>query len=149
MESGTHISNTRQAKAFALLSEEGIAKGVRRVTAVTADYALKAIEVAQGLDQEIDNADQAEGTLLEKVPCGCLLKIIVCTKTIFPIGCFLVFLKNSLSHHSPLGIIMLDSFLFDVREQFSVVQSTTSKIFSGQLLLFFLVDEGLSLILKK
>ncbi|CAN6450326.1 unnamed protein product [Victoria cruziana] len=63
---GTHISNTREAKAFALLSEEGIAKGVRRVTAVTADYALKAIEVAQGLDQEIDNADQAEGTLLEK-----------------------------------------------------------------------------------
>lgn len=27
---GTHISNTREAKAFALLSEEGIAKGIRR-----------------------------------------------------------------------------------------------------------------------
>jgi hypothetical protein len=28
MHLGTHISNTREAKAFALLSEEGIAKGI-------------------------------------------------------------------------------------------------------------------------
>lgn len=65
--SGTHISNTREAKAFALLSEEGIAKGIQRITAVTTDSAFKAMELAFSLEQEIDAASQAEGSLLEKV----------------------------------------------------------------------------------
>lgn len=64
---GTHISNTREAKAFALLSEEGIAKGIRRITAVTTDCAFKAIELAHLLEQEVDEASKAEGSLLEKV----------------------------------------------------------------------------------
>lgn len=64
---GTHISNTREAKAFALLSEEGIAKGVRRVTAVTADIAIQAKELADTLDADITNASQEEGSMLEKV----------------------------------------------------------------------------------
>ncbi|ONK72152.1 uncharacterized protein A4U43_C04F16330 [Asparagus officinalis] len=63
---GTHISNTREAKAFALLSEEGIAKGVRRVTAVTTDCAANAKELADSLDAEITDASKAEGSLLEK-----------------------------------------------------------------------------------
>ncbi|XP_030526755.1 alanine--tRNA ligase [Rhodamnia argentea] len=63
---GTHISNTREAKAFALLSEEGIAKGIRRVTAVTADCAFKAIELADSLDLEVMDANRTEGSLLEK-----------------------------------------------------------------------------------
>ncbi|KVI10340.1 Alanine-tRNA ligase, class IIc [Cynara cardunculus var. scolymus] len=49
---GTHITNTREAKAFALLSEEGIAKGIRRVTAVTTDYAFEAMKKASELEQE-------------------------------------------------------------------------------------------------
>ncbi|KAI8001201.1 Alanine--tRNA ligase [Camellia lanceoleosa] len=32
---GTHLSNTREAKVFALLSEEGIAKGIHRVQGKT------------------------------------------------------------------------------------------------------------------
>ncbi|KAJ9678391.1 hypothetical protein PVL29_020540 [Vitis rotundifolia] len=63
---GTHISNTREAKAFALLSEEGIAKGIRRITAVTTDSAFKAMELAFSLEQEVDAASEAEGSLLEK-----------------------------------------------------------------------------------
>eukprot|EP00262_Sarcandra_glabra_P004427 TRINITY_DN1544_c0_g3_i1.p1 TRINITY_DN1544_c0_g3~~TRINITY_DN1544_c0_g3_i1.p1 ORF type:complete len:1000 (+),score=224.20 TRINITY_DN1544_c0_g3_i1:2-3001(+) len=63
---GTHITNTREAKAFALLSEEGIAKGIRRITAVTTDYAFKAMELACSLDQEINDASKAEGASLEK-----------------------------------------------------------------------------------
>ncbi|KAL6321461.1 hypothetical protein AAG906_016560 [Vitis piasezkii] len=63
---GTHISNTREAKAFALLSEEGIAKGIRRITAVTTDGAFKAMELAFSLEQEVDAASDAEGSLLEK-----------------------------------------------------------------------------------
>ncbi|GMH09198.1 hypothetical protein Nepgr_011038 [Nepenthes gracilis] len=63
---GTHISNTREAKAFALISEEGIAKGIRRVTAVTADCAFEAVELARLLEQEVINASQIEGSMLEK-----------------------------------------------------------------------------------
>lgn len=63
---GTHISNTREAKHFALLSEEGIAKGIRRVTAVTSDIALKALESAYSLEQEVIDASNIEASLLEK-----------------------------------------------------------------------------------
>ena len=65
--SGTHITNTRDAKAFALLSEEGIAKGVRRITAVTAGCATQAMELASSIDSDINEAAQLEGALLEKV----------------------------------------------------------------------------------
>lgn len=64
---GTHISNTREAKAFALLSEEGIAKGIRRVTAVTTDFAFRAMELASSLEQDVNETSKAEGILLEQV----------------------------------------------------------------------------------
>uniref|UniRef100_A0A1D1Y3G5 Alanine--tRNA ligase n=1 Tax=Anthurium amnicola TaxID=1678845 RepID=A0A1D1Y3G5_9ARAE len=63
---GTHISNTREAKAFALLSEEGIAKGVRRITAVTTECAINAMELACSFDNEIDGASRTDGSSLEK-----------------------------------------------------------------------------------
>ncbi|KAI3702975.1 hypothetical protein L6452_28729 [Arctium lappa] len=63
---GTHISNTREAKAFALLSEEGIAKGIRRVTAVTTDFAFEALKRASELEQEVNEASKLEGSLLEQ-----------------------------------------------------------------------------------
>ena len=65
--SGTHISNTREAKAFALLSEEGIAKGVRRITAVTTECAINAADQARSFDLEIDEASQTNGNSFEKV----------------------------------------------------------------------------------
>ncbi|KAJ9551589.1 hypothetical protein OSB04_015634 [Centaurea solstitialis] len=63
---GTHISNTREAKAFAILSEEGIAKGIRRVTAITTDFAFEAIKRAYELEKEVDEASELEGSLLEQ-----------------------------------------------------------------------------------
>ncbi|GAB4857858.1 hypothetical protein Ancab_015764 [Ancistrocladus abbreviatus] len=63
---GTHISNTKEAKAFALISEEGIAKGIRRVTAFTADCAFEAIGLAHSLEQEVIDASKLEGSMLEK-----------------------------------------------------------------------------------
>ncbi|CAO2824072.1 unnamed protein product [Amaranthus hypochondriacus] len=63
---GTHIANTREAKLFALLSEEGIAKGIRRVTAVTSDCALEAEQLACSLEQEVIDASNIETSLLEK-----------------------------------------------------------------------------------
>ncbi|KAG8390518.1 hypothetical protein BUALT_Bualt01G0091700 [Buddleja alternifolia] len=63
---GTHISNTKEAKAFALLSEEGIAKGIRRITAVTKDCAFKAMELTSSLEQELNEASSTEGSILEQ-----------------------------------------------------------------------------------
>ncbi|XP_057456647.1 alanine--tRNA ligase-like [Lotus japonicus] len=63
---GTHISNTREAKAFALLSEEGIAKGIRRITAVTTERAYDAMKTADEFEQEVDHAAKLEGSLLEE-----------------------------------------------------------------------------------
>lgn len=63
---GTHITNTQEAKAFALLSEEEIAKGVRRITAVTTESALKATELGDLLLQKVDDASKMEVNLLDK-----------------------------------------------------------------------------------
>lgn len=64
---GTHLTNTREAEAFALLSEEGTAKGIRRITAVTTNAAFDAIKLADSLEQEVTEASKAEESLLEKV----------------------------------------------------------------------------------
>lgn len=63
---GTHISNTRDAAAFALISEEGIAKGVRRITAVTAECASQAMKLASSIDTDINETSKLDGVLLEK-----------------------------------------------------------------------------------
>lgn len=64
---GTHVSNTRDAKAFVLLSEEGIAKGIRRIVAVTTGCAFEALDLASSLFSEINEACKSEGSLIEKV----------------------------------------------------------------------------------
>ena len=51
---GTHIESTSHAKRFALLSEEGIAKGIRRITAITGDDAIAAHALADTLEAKAD-----------------------------------------------------------------------------------------------
>ena len=41
---GTHLSNTAEAEAFVLTEETAVAKGIRRITALTRDAAKKAME---------------------------------------------------------------------------------------------------------
>jgi alanyl-tRNA synthetase len=41
---GTHIANTKEAEAFAVVEETAVAKGIRRITAVTKEAAKKALE---------------------------------------------------------------------------------------------------------
>lgn len=65
--SGTHLSNTKEAGEFALVSEEGIAKGVRRVTALTTNAAKEAIHQSTLFSTRIDEASKLEGPALEKV----------------------------------------------------------------------------------
>ena len=50
---GTHLKTTGQTGPFAILSEEGISKGVRRVVAVTGDVAASAIASGQNLLERV------------------------------------------------------------------------------------------------
>lgn len=62
---GTHLTNTKEAEAFCLLSEEGIAKGVRRIVAVTMDDAKKAMAAADDFAKQLEAANKMDGDKLE------------------------------------------------------------------------------------
>jgi alanyl-tRNA synthetase len=59
---GTHLTNTTEAKAFALISEEGIAKGVRRIVAFTGEEAERAIAEGASLAAEVEAAKALSDT---------------------------------------------------------------------------------------
>ena len=54
---GTHLASTSQAERFAILSEENVAKGIRRVTAVTGKLAEQAAQRAKALFEQIQSLD--------------------------------------------------------------------------------------------
>lgn len=62
---GTHLSNTKDAKAFVLLQEEGIAKGIRRITGVTMDDAISAIKAGEEFEKKVNDAGMLDGLELE------------------------------------------------------------------------------------
>jgi len=62
---GTHLKNTKEAEAFVLLSEEGIAKGVRRIVAVTLKDAKAAMAVADEFEGKLKAAEAMDGEALE------------------------------------------------------------------------------------
>ena len=53
---GTHINNTREIKCFKILSETGIAAGVRRIEAITADTLIKYLNDKYTLLKNIETA---------------------------------------------------------------------------------------------
>lgn len=62
---GTHLTNTQQAKSFAIISEEGIAKGIRRIVAYTAAAADAAIAAGNELAAKLKAARDLDGDALE------------------------------------------------------------------------------------
>jgi alanyl-tRNA synthetase len=50
---GSHLSNSNQAQLFVLLSDEGIAKGVRRIVGCTGTKAFSCQELAKTLKMEV------------------------------------------------------------------------------------------------
>lgn len=64
---GTHVQNTNEIYKFVLLLEEGIAKGVRRIVAVTGPQAaVEATLKSKALRAEVDEARTLKGMLLDK-----------------------------------------------------------------------------------
>jgi len=61
---GTHLASTGEAKEFALVSETGIAKGVRRVEAVTGAAALAAHAAADSMAARIEAASSLAASRL-------------------------------------------------------------------------------------
>jgi len=61
---GTHLSRTSEVSCFAIVSEEPLARGVRRVVAFTGDAARQAIARAEDLRRRIEAAACHKGTEL-------------------------------------------------------------------------------------
>ncbi|KAG9144502.1 hypothetical protein Leryth_010734 [Lithospermum erythrorhizon] len=61
----SHFQHETQNYLPSYLRRE-LPKGIRRVTAVTLDSAIKAAELASTLEQEVDEASKMEGSLLEQ-----------------------------------------------------------------------------------
>jgi len=62
---GTHLLNTSEAGAFVILQEEGIAKGIRRITATSMMQAKMAIEQANILESKVNAFTQMKNIELE------------------------------------------------------------------------------------
>ena len=51
---GTHLGNTAEAKSFVILEETAVAKGIRRISAVTGDAAVAAIQQGEAVQTQIE-----------------------------------------------------------------------------------------------
>jgi alanyl-tRNA synthetase len=62
---GTHLTSTREAGQFAVVAEEAVAKGVRRVVALTGVPAMAAIRAAENMAARVREASRLEGGALQ------------------------------------------------------------------------------------
>jgi len=58
---GTHVAKTGDIKDFVITEESGIAKGIRRIIAVTGHEAAEARRVGDGLKSKLDHIDSLQG----------------------------------------------------------------------------------------
>jgi alanyl-tRNA synthetase len=57
---GTHVANIKEAEAFALLEETAVAKGIRRITAVTKEAAVKALEEGERFESLVTSKEKLD-----------------------------------------------------------------------------------------
>lgn len=58
---GTHVAKTGDIKSFVITEESGIAKGIRRIVAVTGHEAAEATRVADALQTKLDHIQKMSG----------------------------------------------------------------------------------------
>jgi alanyl-tRNA synthetase len=74
---GTHLANTSEARAFCLVAEEAVAKGVRRVVAVTGAEAAAAIAEGERLEAEVARAEARDAADAALEPAVAAAKVAV------------------------------------------------------------------------
>jgi alanyl-tRNA synthetase len=62
---GTHISNTAEAVAFTIVEESAVAKGIRRITAVTKDEAVEAINAGKHFEVMVTKLESHDPSTLD------------------------------------------------------------------------------------
>lgn len=62
---GTHVATTGEIQHFVLISEEAVAKGIRRLSGVTGVPAQAAIAASENLAQRMKDAERLEGVALQ------------------------------------------------------------------------------------
>ncbi len=63
---GTHVASTKEIGGFAIIEESPVAKGVRRVVAITGEDAISAIELGKVIQERVARDAKLEGEALEK-----------------------------------------------------------------------------------
>ena len=64
---GTHLKNSSDAEHFAIIAEESVSKGVRRIVGVTGTAAQQAAAAAQDLEKAIAVAEKADDAKLPSI----------------------------------------------------------------------------------
>jgi alanyl-tRNA synthetase len=59
---GTHVSNTAEAEKFVLVEETAVAKGIRRISAVTRDVAQQAIDQGRHFQEAVQTLEEEDVT---------------------------------------------------------------------------------------
>jgi len=63
---GTHLKNSSHIESFVILSEEAIAKGIRRIIAVTGQEAIKATKRGDALEKNVEELTKKVNEEIEK-----------------------------------------------------------------------------------
>ncbi len=63
---GTHLASTGKAEGFAIIGEEAVGKGIRRLTAVAGALAAKAQSIGQTMLDRLDSLKNTDGEALAK-----------------------------------------------------------------------------------
>merc|ERR1712157_389056 len=74
---GTHLKNTKDAELFVIIEETAVAKGIRRITALTRDAAKEAKQLGEKIENEIskvENEDIKSSEELESISISTSLK---------------------------------------------------------------------------
>ncbi|MFN9992737.1 MAG: DHHA1 domain-containing protein, partial [Phycisphaerales bacterium] len=79
---GTHVASTAVIGDFAIVSEEAVAKGVRRITAVTADAATAAAKVADDFTEKLKQAAALSDPALSKALPGIITELEAATMSV-------------------------------------------------------------------